>query len=165
MQTFQVGMEEMHVAPQIQEVLFRVFRIVVTQQEEDQRVASTFDGVSDNEMITQLERGGLSLARASGDGCTCLADSLLLLLVGAGFVSGDVDRRAACRENRLELGRHPTLAPRDGDGRRVPFAYLEHIRHAGPTVVFFARTYGSVDELPRAGVRVVIHARYDSAAP
>ena len=165
LQTCGGGFEEVHVSQQIQSVLFRVFRTVVTHQREDDRVLQLYNATTDRQKLAELEQQGWTHVRASGAGCNCLADSLLELLMGAGLVRRDVDRIEACRANREQLEQTPALQPRDSQGVPSHVAYLEHSRHAGPAILYFVGRYSRLEELPRAGVQVVVHARYDGEAP
>ena len=95
----------------------------------------------------------------------CLADSLLQLLIFHGIVADDVDRKAACLANRVRLEAQEDLVPRDVDGCLDFGGFLQHHRHARPTVEFFCERFGcSEDVLPVAGFRLVVHARSDDDA-
>jgi hypothetical protein len=94
----------------------------------------------------------------------CLADSILQLLIGYGIVAHDIDRRAACLANRAALEAQPDLVPRQRNGARDLGGYLQHHRHAAPTIRFFKQMLRCADDvLPAAGFRVFCHASYDDA--
>ena len=86
-------------------------------------------------------------------------------MIERGVVNRGVDRREACRANRERLENTEGLFPRALDGSLCLGGMLEHNRHAAPTVQFLLEYFGAraVDVLPRAGIRLVVHARYDDA--
>ena len=109
----------------------------------------------------------------------CLADSLLQLLVSHGFLNDslrtDVDARIeACAENRRRfVASDGPLQPRDRDpftnvdAGLNPRAFLQHDRHADPSVRFFIDWFRGkgllVRDLPAAGVVLTVRSRFDSA--
>ena len=143
-----------HVGGLMKEFLFALFRVVASQEHGPQR---------SNAMALQALRAvGFSRGEAGGDGNNCLADSLLQLLMSHGFVAEGVDRVMACRANREHLETQAHLVPRDIHGFLDFGGYLQHDRHAQPTLEFFFDRFGcSEDLLPSAGFRVVVHARSD----
>ena len=121
---------------------------------------------SDARRRSDLECSGFLFGRASGDGNNCLADSLLQLLVHHGFLVDSItddDRLTACAASRRALCGDPGLCPRDLRGRPAERAYLEHDRHAGPTIDFFMSWFhtSAVRPLPAAGLRLVVFTRFD----
>ena len=145
-------------------LIFDVFQRVAADRASS-RAASSLVSMSDAEKVAALKRQGWVRGRASGAGANCLIDSLLQLLVASDVVVMPADRNGACEAVRAELIRTPGSEPRDfHSGRVSPRAYLEHFRHAGLVVRALVTAHGSVDRLPAAGVRVVVHARYDRLA-
>ena len=71
----------------------------------------------------------------------CLADSLLQLLVHHRLVPADVDREGLCALNRIELESDEVTVPRSRDGVKDPGGFLEHNRHAGPSLQFFLQVF------------------------
>jgi len=163
--TFGGECDEVRLWTQIQSVLFRVFHFVVTQQEEDCRVRQLYDSKTDEDQIRELKCQGWGLFVASGDKSNCLAHALLHLLILAGLVRDDLNRIEVCRANREELLLVPNLVPRDIANEPKPYEYLEHHRHAGPTILYFVKRFGCVGDLPRAGVKVVVRVRCDDVLP
>ncbi len=71
----------------------------------------------------------------------------------------------ACRGARQHLLQIPALLPRDPYGRARWDAYLQHHRHAEALVWFLVRHFpAGPNPLPRAGMDLVVHARYDTTA-
>ena len=157
LQTWETDLAVMHVAPLISGLLFALFRYALQQKH---MTVNT----GDEGMLAEL--GAAGWVRRDGmvwGENDCLADSLLQLLIKRGVIPGDVDRQVACHANRAQLERTQDLLPRDLDGNVCLGGMLEHHRHAAPTVRFFLDFFGvrAVDLLPRAGINVVVHARYD----
>lgn len=158
-------------APSITEVTLRAF-IRIAAQKVDVRVRS------EEERLVELHELGLrkGVGRVHGRN-DCCADSPLQLLIGHGFLSASIDeddRDAACAANRAALVTHAdaTLHPRNRD----PFsavdqglcetAFLQHDRHAEPTVLFFMDWFReqALHPLPASGITVSVYSRFDSAA-
>ena len=92
----------------------------------------------------------------------CLADSLLQLLIFHGLVDENVDRKHLCAENRRELEDDPITVPRNRWGQWDFGGYLQHDRHAEPTLRFFlGQAASSLRRVPAAGFRLIVHARSD----
>ena len=124
---------------------------------------------TDAERLNELQRGGLDrrVGRVWGRN-DCCADSLLQLLIVHGILPEDIsepERDAACEANRFALvhgvGEN---RPRDLRGRDDPSAFLEHDRHAEPTVEFFMRWFNQrlLRELPDEGIELTVYSRVDS---
>ncbi len=132
---------------------------------EDDCLLQMYNAKNDHQKLAELMQQGWTLFRACAPRGNCLADSLLELLMHAGLVRRNVDRIEACCANREQLKQTAALHPRDSHGAPSHDAYLEHYLHAGPTILYFVRRYGFLEELPRRGVQVVVHARYDDVVP
>ena len=75
-------------------------------------------------------------------------------------------RKLACEQNRLHLERNPALVPRDLEGRIDLGGMLQHHRHATATLAFFLDWFRcDLRRFPVAGVRLIVHARYDGVLP
>ena len=157
-QTFTEGVFVLHVAPVLGEFLFALFRVVAAQVPDPAR--------SNEEAILTLLGAGLVCGTGQvWDDNACMADSLLQLLIFHGVVPEDAERKSACLANRAHLEARPELVPRDRDGRQVYGGYLQHHRHAEPTLQFFFEWFAcSPEVLPAAGFRLVVHARSDDEA-
>ncbi len=148
----------LHVAPVLGEFLFALFRVVAAQVPDPAR--------SNEEAILTLLGAGLVCGTGQvWDDNACMADSLLQLLIFHGVVPEDAERKSACLANRAHLEARPELVPRDRDGHEVYGGYLQHHRHAEPTLQFFIAWFAcSPEVLPAAGFRLVVHARSDDEA-
>ena len=149
------GLLVFHARVKIEELLFALQRVVLSQQPRPQR--------SNTAALHQLLAAGLErrdgMVWGEND---CLADSLLQLLIFHGVIPEGVDRKAACLANRARLEAVAELVPRDMDGRVDFGGYLQHHRHAQPTLDFFIEWFACPEVvLPSAGFRLVVHARSD----
>ena len=149
-----------HVHLRIEEFLFALRRVVAAQVEQG-GAERTNEGALEVLRAAGFQRG---VGRIWGEN-DCLADSLLQLLIFHGVVADDVDRKTACLANRVRLEAQEDLVPRDIDGCVDFGGFLQHHRHARPTVEFFLEWFGCSGEvLPVAGFRLVVHARSDDEA-
>ena len=142
-------------------VIMRKFKLLAVQ---NRATAQCTDG----QRRAALRRDGFVVGRASGDANNCLADSLLQLLVAHSFVRGpvsDAESTGACRANREALSAQPLLRPRDLHGSESRRAYLEHDRHAAPTVEFFAAWFADrwLRPMPPGGFELHVYTRFDSS--
>ncbi len=157
-QTWNEGVFVFHVWPVVGEFLFALSRVVAAQMPDAVR--------SNDEAIRTLRDAGLVCGTGQVWGHNaCLMDSLLQLLMFHGVVREDVDRYSACKANREHLEARPELVPRDVHGHEDYGGYLQHHRHAEPTLQFFIAWFAcSPEVLPAAGFRLVVHARSDDQA-
>ncbi len=158
LRSWESGFAVMHVAPLVSNVIFALFRFAM--QGERIVVEQTDEGMLANLRAAGWER---RVGKVWGEN-DCLADSLLQLLIERGIVERDVDRELACHACRQHLENSEGLMPRALDGSACSGEMLEHYRHTAPVVKFFLQFFGlSADVLPRAGITLVVHARYDGA--
>jgi len=157
LQSWEVGFAVIHVAPLVSNLIFALFRFAI----QGARVGIE---LSDDAKLEELKAAGWDhrVGQVWGQN-NCLADSLLQLMIARGVVPSGVDREAACRANREQLENTEGLMPRTLDGGSCPGGMLEHHRHAALTIRFFLAYFGlrEVEVLPSAGIKLVVHARYD----
>ena len=148
----------------LRELLFAVTRLARTQ------VALTVHvNTTDEDALATLAAAGWKHVPASGIGCNCLADSLLILLCFHGVINLSTPsqplpptvREVACRDNRRLLCQTPRLHPRNVHGRMDPSAYLQHDVHADATTRYFIQIYGLARTLPASGIKLHVHTRAD----
>ena len=148
----------------LRELLFAVTRLARTQLTLTVHVNTT-----DEDALATLAAAGWKHVRASGVGCNCLADSLLLLLCFHGVINLPTPRQPlpsavreeACRDNRRLLCQTAALHPRNEHGRNDPRAYLQHDVHADATTRYFIQIYGLARTLPSSGIKLLVHTRHD----
>jgi hypothetical protein len=138
----------------MRELLFALQRFLIARDK---------DRPSDQMKLRSLQAMGFKWAHGEVWGRNnCLADSLLQLLIKHGLIRQSVDRRAACKANRVALESQPSLVPRRADGRLDLGGYLQHHRHAEAIIrFFFDRFRCRAADLPAAGFVVYCHANYD----
>ena len=136
------------------------------------------ESLTEAQRLSQLREAPYHLEKGCGSvhgRNDCCADSLLQLLVDAGFLSNlsEPARERACLRNREALCQHENAALRPR--RRDPVtnrvicedggAYLEHDVHAEPTINFFMEHLRDkvLRPLPEEGLRVNVYSRLDSA--
>ncbi len=145
-----------HARRLIKEFLFALCRVVASQVGRGGPVR-TNEGA-----LQELRAAGFVRREAMMWGNNCLADSLLQLLIFHGIVAEGVGRKTACSVNRARLEEQEDLVPRDVHGCVDFGGYLQHDRHAQPTLEFFFELFAcSAEVLPAAGFRLVVHARSD----
>ena len=65
-------------------------------------------------------------------------------------------------KNRERLLADDKTMPKTPNGSDDPYGYLQHHRHAEPTILHLCKKCDAVKKLPRAGVRLTVHSRYDT---
>ena len=73
-------------------------------------------------------------------------------------------REALCKELRQHFEEQPRLVPRNARGRPCKGAFLQHHRHAEAAIIWFLNKLSCLEGLPSSGVRLLVHARYDTEA-
>ena len=114
----------------------------------------------------------MSVGHADGTNNNCLVESLITVLTEAEFLKPLTaqQRRLACSMNRSRLVNHDneSLRPADEQGNKCEEAYLEHDKHAEPTVRFlfaYCVVQGLVrpgNRNPENGFKLTVYSRADS---
>ena len=154
---------------QAEEVVFAVVRLVLMQEAAELSLDTT-----DDQKIEQLAATGWVIRRAAAwEENDCLIDALAQVLEHVGIIAGagaggsltPDERREACAAARRHLLSRPALHPRDPYGRPRWDAYLQHHRHA-EALIWWLKDHSAAGPqcMPRAGLTLVVHARYDTDA-
>ena len=142
--------------PSIQETVFAVTRQTIAQAAEGFQTH-----VTDEQRLADLALAGWQRIRALGHENNCLAFSLLQVLMKHGLLADDITLQQqidACQLLRTYLVADPALRPRDGQGRALNEAFLQHHRHAQACVAFLLehfRARAGFVRLPDAGAQLL----------
>ena len=123
----------------------------------------------DTTRLAELRRNAhLIVGQADGTNNNCLVESLMTVLTEAGFLEHMTvsQRTLICNSNRLVLNNHEhvNLHPADEGGNKCEQAYLEHDKHAEPTVRYLYESSGfwkREKSMPENGFKLTVYSRAD----
>ena len=143
------------------EVTSTLCRLIV--QNSDVELRSDGTRLEDLRINAQLIPG-----HADGSNNNCLVESLITVLTEAGFLEHMTvsQRQSVCKWNRIALVYHDdvNLHPADEHGNECRDAYLEHDKHAEPTVRYLCFSSGLWKRekgIPENGFKLIVYSRAD----